>query len=78
MSIAMLAAVTQSTGVSTGAIVIAVVAALIALGCAVWGISRRRAFEPQWLLALRHSMAEAGTHASATWAEFADWLRIGR
>jgi hypothetical protein len=78
MSIAMLAATTHTTSLSAGAIAIAVLAALIALGCAAWGISRHRAFEPQWLLALRHSMAEAGTHASATWAEFTDWMRLGR
>jgi hypothetical protein len=74
----MLAASTHTSGPSGGAIAIAVVAALIAIGCLVWGISRRRAFEPQWLLSLRHSMAEAGSHASATWAEFTDWMRIGR
>jgi hypothetical protein len=74
----MLAASTHSTSLSGGAIAIAVLAALILIGLATWGISRHRAFEPQWLLALRHSMAEAGTHASATWAEFTDWFRIGR
>jgi hypothetical protein len=78
MSIAMLAASTRAAGLSAGAIAIAVLAVLILLGLAAWGISRRRAFEPQWLLALRHSMAEAGTHASATWAEFTDWFRLGR
>ena len=61
-----------------GEIAVAVVAALVAIGCAAWGISRRRAFEPQWLLSFRHAMAEAGLHASSTWAEFADWLRLGR
>jgi hypothetical protein len=74
----MLAASTQTSGLSGGAIAIAVLAALIAVGCLVWGISRRRAFEPQWLLSLRHSMAEAGSHASSTWAEFTDWVRLGR
>jgi hypothetical protein len=74
----MLVASAHSSGLSAGAIAIAVVAALIAIGCLVWGISRRRAFEPQWLLSLRHSMAEAGSHASATWAEFTDWMRLGR
>jgi hypothetical protein len=67
-----------ATTLSAGAIAIAAVAALVAIGCAAWGISRRRAFEPQWLLSLRHAMAEAGLHASSTWAEFADWVRLGR
>jgi hypothetical protein len=63
---------------STAAIVVAIVAALLALGCAAWGLARRRAFEPHWLLSLRHAMAEAGFRTSATWAEFADWARLGR
>jgi hypothetical protein len=63
---------------STGAIVIAALAALVALGCLAWAIARRRAFEPKWMLSLRHSMSEAGFHASATWAEFTDWVRLGR
>jgi cobalamin biosynthesis Mg chelatase CobN len=63
---------------STAAIVVAAVAALLALGCAAWGLARRRAFEPHWLLTLRHAMAEAGFRTSATWAEFADWARLGR
>jgi cobalamin biosynthesis Mg chelatase CobN len=67
-----------SSKLSTAAIVVAGVAALLALGCAAWGLARRRAFEPHWLLSLRHSMAEAGFRTSATWAEFADWVRLGR
>jgi hypothetical protein len=67
-----------ATTLSAGAIAIAAVAALVAIGCVAWGISRRRAFEPQWLLSLRHAMAEAGLHASSTWAEFADWVKLGR
>ena len=74
----MLAAASHTTTLSTGAIVIAALAALLALGCAAWGISRRRAFEPQWLLAMRHALAEASLHASSTWAEFTDWMRLGR
>jgi hypothetical protein len=62
---------------STAAIVAAILAALLALGCAAWGLARRRAFEPHWLLSLRHAMAEAGYRTSATWAEFADWARLG-
>jgi hypothetical protein len=66
-----------SSKLSTAAIVVAAVAALLALGCAAWGLARRRAFEPHWLLTLRHAMAEAGFRTSATWAEFADWARLG-
>jgi cobalamin biosynthesis Mg chelatase CobN len=63
---------------STGAIVIAVLAALLVLACAAWALARSSAFEPHWLLSLRHAMAEAGFRASATWSEFADWARLGR
>ena len=75
----MLSAATRTTtSLSTGAILVAVLAAVVAIGCVLWGISRRRALEPHWLLSLRHAMAEAGLHASETWAEFTDWMRLGR
>ena len=62
---------------TAGAIVIAVLAALLALACAAWAIARRRAYEPRWWLSLRLAVAEASSRTSATWAEFADWLRLG-
>ncbi len=65
------------SGLSTGAIVIAALAALLVLACIAWGLARRSAYEPHWLLTLRHAMAEAGFRASATWSEFADWVRLG-
>jgi hypothetical protein len=55
-----------------------VLAGLLALSCLAWGIARRQAFEPRWTVSLRHAMGEAGFRASATWAEFSDWLRLGR
>ncbi|HEV3046155.1 MAG TPA: hypothetical protein VGY13_02225 [Solirubrobacteraceae bacterium] len=67
-----------STRLSGGAIAAAAVAALIALACLLWGLARWLAFEPRWTLSLRHSLAEAGFRLSATWAEFGDWLRLGR
>ncbi|HEX4465957.1 MAG TPA: hypothetical protein VH025_02110, partial [Solirubrobacteraceae bacterium] len=63
---------------SAAAIVIAALAALLVLGCAAWALARSKAFEPHWLLSLRHAMAEAGFRASETWSEFADWARLGR
>jgi len=68
----------SSNKLSTPAILAAVVAALLALGCAIWAIARLQAFEPHWTLSLRHTLAEAGFRASATWAEFSDWARLGR
>jgi hypothetical protein len=63
---------------STGAIVIAALAALLVLGCVGWAFARSRAFEPHWLITLRHSAAEAGFRVSATWSELLDWARLGR
>jgi hypothetical protein len=64
--------------VSTEAIVLAAIAALLLLACAAWAFARSRAYEPHWLVSIRHAMAEAGFRTSATWAEFTDWARLGR
>jgi hypothetical protein len=68
---------TSSGKLSNAAIAAVAIAALVALGCLAWGIARMRAFEPHWTLSLRHAIAEAGFRASATWAEFSDWVRLG-
>jgi hypothetical protein len=71
----------QSSGsghVSTEAVVLAAIAALLLLACAAWAFARSRAYEPHWLVSMRHAMAEAGFRTSATWAEFTDWARLGR
>jgi hypothetical protein len=68
----------QTTHTSTLAIVLAVIGALIVLGCLAWALARALTFEPRWMLSLRHAGAEAGFRASATWAEFSDWIRLGR
>jgi cobalamin biosynthesis Mg chelatase CobN len=68
----------SSSSVSGAAIALAVLAALVALACVAWAIARWQAYEPRWIVSLRHSMAEAGFRASATWAEFTDWVRLGR
>lgn len=36
------------------------------------------AWEPEWLVRARHATAEAGWRTSAAWAEFTDWVRLGR
>jgi hypothetical protein len=63
--------------ISTLAIVIAAIGALLALACAAWGLARRRAVEPHWWLSFQHAIAEARYRASASWAEFTDWARRG-
>lgn len=67
-----------STHVSTEAIALAAIAAVLLLACVAWAFARSRAYEPHWLVSMRHAMAEAGFRTSATWAEFTDWARIGR
>ncbi len=67
-----------TTHVSTAAIALAVLGALLVCGCVAWAIARTLTLEPRWLKTLRHASAEAGFRASATWAEFGDWLRLGR
>lgn len=68
----------HSGGTSKGAIALAAAAGLLALLCIIWAISRTLALQPRWTLSMRHSMEEAGYRASATWAELADWVRLGR
>lgn len=68
----------SSGHVSTEAVALAAIAAVLLLACAAWAFARSRAYEPHWLVSLRHAMAEAGYRTSATWAEFSDWARLGR
>jgi hypothetical protein len=68
---------TQAHGLSSTGIALVVLGAVVVLACAAWALARSRAFEPRWLLSLRHAMAEAGFRTSATWAEFRDWVRLG-
>ena len=52
--------------------------ALVLLALLLWAVARWWAWEPRWLVRWRHATAEAGWRASAAWAEFTDWLRLGR
>jgi hypothetical protein len=67
-----------ATHVSHEAIALAAAGALVVLACLVWALARVVALEPRWTLSARHAIAEAGVRASATWAEFSDWVRLGR
>lgn len=68
----------NSRGLSALAIALAAAGALLALVCLIWALARWLALEPRWIGAMGHSMREAGFHASATWAEFSDWAKLGR
>ena len=65
------------TRLSTGALALAVLGALLILGCLTWAIGRWLALEPRWTISFMHSLREASYRASATWAEFGDWARLG-
>lgn len=56
-------------------------AALLAMALVaglLWALARFGPWEPTWALRLRHATGEAGWRAGATWADFTDWLRLGR
>lgn len=55
-----------------------VLLALCALAGALVAAVRFFAFDPPWMARGRHATAEAGWRTSAAWAEFTDWLRLGR
>lgn len=78
MSSAHHALATHAGGLSTGAIVIAALAALVALGCVAWAVARACAYEPRWMQYARHSIAEARLRTASTCAELGDWMRLGR
>ncbi len=59
-------------------LLLAILGGLLALGGAAFALGRWWAFEPAWLVGARHSWHEAGFRASAVWAEFRDWVRLGR
>jgi len=65
-------------GASSGVVLLAIAGAVVVLLLGLWGVARWWAFEPPWLLRWRHATAEAGWRASNAWAEFTDWLRLGR
>jgi cobalamin biosynthesis Mg chelatase CobN len=72
-------AATQSGSSHKGArLALLVLAALVLILLALWAAARWWAWEPHWLVRWRHATAEAGWRASAAWAEFTDWLRLGR
>ncbi len=59
-------------------VLLAVLAGLALLGGLLWALVRFLALDPPWLATSRHATAEAGWRASNAWAEFADWVRLGR
>ena len=80
-TIAATAAAKRGAGASTApapVIALAVILAALALAALAWMLTAWRGLEPVWLTGTRHAWSEAGYRASGTWAEFTDWLRLGR
>jgi hypothetical protein len=55
-----------------------VLGALVLLVALIWAVARWQGLEPPWWPRVRHSLQELGWRASNTWADFTDWVRIGR
>jgi hypothetical protein len=56
----------------------AALGALLLLALLLWGWARLRGWDPTWAARARHAWGEAGYRVTNTWAEFSDWLRLGR
>jgi len=56
----------------------AALGALLLLLLLLWGWARLRGWDPRWAARWRHAWGEAGFRVTSTWAEFSDWLRLGR
>lgn len=77
---------TQPAAASSGGVDrhTALVLALIGIGAlmlaalGLWGTARSRGWDPAWVARTRHAWGEAGFRTTSTWAEFTDWLRLGR
>jgi hypothetical protein len=59
-------------------LLLAILGGLLALGALLAGAVRFWAFDPPWLARWRHATSEAGWRTSNAWAEFTDWVRLGR
>ena len=56
-------------------IVLAVIILFVAIVVVLW---QWRGWDPRWLRRWRHAGAEAGWRMSLSWAEFRDFVRLGR
>lgn len=68
----------SDAGIPAPLVALAVIGVLMALAALLYGLARWWAWEPRWLVRWRHAGAEAGWRASGSWAEFMDWVRLGR
>lgn len=77
-----IAVAARTTDPATGApfpvLALAILAGLFALSGLVVALARWRGWQPAWADDFRHAAGEAGWRASSTWAEFTDFVRLGR
>jgi hypothetical protein len=66
------------TGTPTGLLIALGLVALAALLTALALLARRLGWGEERLAPARHAWAEATYRAGATWADFLDWIRLGR
>jgi hypothetical protein len=71
------AAAADDRNIAAIALLFVVAAALLLVGVLA-GLAHWQAWEPPWLVRWRHATGEAGWRAGNAWAEFTDWLRLGR
>ena len=57
---------------------LAILLGVLALCTLAFGVVRWFAWEPAWAVRFRHAAGEAGWRASSTWADFTDYVRLGR
>jgi hypothetical protein len=69
---------TTSSDSRAPVVLLIVVGALLLAAGVTWAVARWWAYEAPWVLRARHAADEAGWRTSAAWAEFKDWLRLGR
>jgi hypothetical protein len=68
----------SDAGVPAPLVALAVIAVLMMLAALLYALGRWWAWDPDWLVRARHAGSEASWRASGSWAEFMDWLRLGR
>jgi len=68
----------SDAGIPAPLVALAIIGALMALAALLYALVRWWAWEPDWLVRARHAGAEASWRASGSWAEFVDWVRMGR
>ena len=67
-----------SSGPPAALVVLGALALALGLVGLLAALSRALGLEPRWSLGVRHAFGEAGYRTAGVWAEFTDWVRLGR